>query len=154
MDPLCHVFRPAKLLICFLDRHRGDLLVAISKGAGARGGTIAPGRALADSRISLSQHADPAEEIRKLLALPGIGPWTAQYVAMRAMAEVRVAILGFYAESIWHNSPDLSDTRFDLYQQAGSSAIMGYAQIKAHAATVFQRNYDELRDNMNRVLGS
>ena len=38
--------------------------------------------------------------------------------------------------------------------QAGSSAIMGYAQIKAHAATVFQRNYDELRDNMNRVLGS
>ena len=75
-------------------------------------------------------------------------------VAMRAMAEVRDAILGFYAETIWHNSPDLSDTRFDLYQQAGSSAIMGYAQIKAHAATVFQRNYDELRDNMNRVLGS
>ncbi len=51
MGEMRHVFRPAKLMICFMDRHRGDLLVKISKAAGARGGTIAPGRALADSRL-------------------------------------------------------------------------------------------------------
>jgi AraC family transcriptional regulator, regulatory protein of adaptative response / DNA-3-methyladenine glycosylase II len=29
--------------------------------------------------------ADPAEFIRRFVALPGIGPWTAEYVAMRAL---------------------------------------------------------------------
>jgi AraC family transcriptional regulator of adaptative response / DNA-3-methyladenine glycosylase II len=30
-------------------------------------------------------HHDPAESIRRLAALPGIGPWTAHYLAMRAL---------------------------------------------------------------------
>jgi len=51
MDDLRHIFKPAKLLICFMDRHRGDHLMKISKAAGARGGTIAPGRALVDNRL-------------------------------------------------------------------------------------------------------
>lgn len=51
MDAIRHVFRPAKLLITFMDRRRGDHLVEVSKAAGARGGTIAPGRAMADSKL-------------------------------------------------------------------------------------------------------
>ena len=51
METMHHIFRPAKLLISFMDRRRGDQLVAISKAAGARGGTIAPGRALAESKF-------------------------------------------------------------------------------------------------------
>jgi len=51
MDALRHIFKPAKLLICFMDRHRGDHLMKVSKAAGARGGTIAPGRALVDNRL-------------------------------------------------------------------------------------------------------
>jgi len=51
MEAMRHVFRPAKLLISFMDRRRGDHLVDISKAAGARGGTIAPGRAMADSKL-------------------------------------------------------------------------------------------------------
>jgi len=47
----CHTYKPAKLLICFLGRHRGDQLMEISKKAGARGGTIAPARALLDNRL-------------------------------------------------------------------------------------------------------
>ena len=31
--------------------------------------------------------ADPAELRRSLVALPGIGPWTAEYVAMRALRD-------------------------------------------------------------------
>lgn len=75
-------------------------------------------------------------------------------VAMRAMSDVRDEILGFFRETIWSSSPDLSDTRFDIYQQSGSSGVMSYAQIRTYAAGVYQRNYDELRDSMNRVLSS
>ena len=31
-------------------------------------------------------HHDPEATIRRLAALPGIGPWTAQYIAMRALS--------------------------------------------------------------------
>ena len=30
-------------------------------------------------------HHNPSDSIRRLAELPGIGPWTAHYVAMRAM---------------------------------------------------------------------
>lgn len=51
MDASHHVFKSAKLLICLVDRHRGDHLMKISKSAGARGGTIAPGRGLIDNCV-------------------------------------------------------------------------------------------------------
>jgi AraC family transcriptional regulator of adaptative response / DNA-3-methyladenine glycosylase II len=45
--------------------------------------------ALADEvesgRLKLEPGVDPESTIRQLTALPGIGPWTAQYVAMRAL---------------------------------------------------------------------
>lgn len=43
-------------------------------------------QALATRQIDFGPGAEPAREVEKLLALPGIGPWTAQYIAMRAMA--------------------------------------------------------------------
>lgn len=45
------MFRPAKLLISFVARHRGDYLVERSKQAGARGGTIIPARAVGGNRF-------------------------------------------------------------------------------------------------------
>ena len=44
-------FLPGKLLISMVARHKGEKLVAITKAAGARGGTIAFGRAVADNII-------------------------------------------------------------------------------------------------------
>ena len=41
--------------------------------------------ALADGDIALDRGADRDDVRRRLLALPGIGPWTADYVAMRAL---------------------------------------------------------------------
>jgi AraC family transcriptional regulator of adaptative response / DNA-3-methyladenine glycosylase II len=35
--------------------------------------------------ITLSSGADPGKEMEKLLKLPGFGPWTVQYLAMRAL---------------------------------------------------------------------
>ncbi len=43
--------------------------------------------ALARGEITLSCGADRAEDQRRLLALPGIGPWTVAYVAMRALGD-------------------------------------------------------------------
>ncbi len=78
MDPLCHVFRPAKLLICFLDRHRGEYLIKVAKAAGARGGTIAPGRALAESRLlQMLSLADVDQDV----VFTVMGPETDQVLA-------------------------------------------------------------------------
>jgi AraC family transcriptional regulator of adaptative response / DNA-3-methyladenine glycosylase II len=44
-------------------------------------------RAVADGAISLDGGADPDATLARFAALPGIGPWTAQYVAMRALRE-------------------------------------------------------------------
>ncbi|MBF4160407.1 Ada metal-binding domain-containing protein [Nocardioides acrostichi] len=43
--------------------------------------------ALAGDDLWLDRGADRAEVRARLLALPGIGPWTADYVAMRALAD-------------------------------------------------------------------
>ncbi len=41
--------------------------------------------AVADGSLVLDRHADPDETRAALLALPGIGPWTAAYIEMRAL---------------------------------------------------------------------
>ncbi|MGE3772641.1 MAG: DNA-3-methyladenine glycosylase, partial [Gammaproteobacteria bacterium] len=54
---------------------------------GARTRTIlAVAAALAEGRLHLSPGSDPARAVSELKALPGIGEWTAQYIAMRALA--------------------------------------------------------------------
>jgi AraC family transcriptional regulator, regulatory protein of adaptative response / DNA-3-methyladenine glycosylase II len=42
-------------------------------------------RAVLDGALTLDDCADTETEINTLLGLPGIGPWTAQYIAMRAL---------------------------------------------------------------------
>jgi AraC family transcriptional regulator of adaptative response / DNA-3-methyladenine glycosylase II len=44
-------------------------------------------RVLADGEISLDPGSDREEAERRLLALRGIGPWTASHVAMRALGD-------------------------------------------------------------------
>jgi AraC family transcriptional regulator of adaptative response / DNA-3-methyladenine glycosylase II len=47
---------------------------------------VALGAALASGTVSLDRGPDRDDVRRRLLELPGIGPWTADYVAMRALA--------------------------------------------------------------------
>ena len=42
-------------------------------------------RAVAEGSVRLDRHADVDETMAALEALPGIGAWTAHYVAMRAL---------------------------------------------------------------------
>ncbi len=55
-----------------MPRARGRALVALS-------------RALADGDVRLDRGADRDDVRRQLLAIPGIGPWTADYIALRAL---------------------------------------------------------------------
>ena len=53
---------------------------------GARARTIAAlAQAYAQREIVFDASARPEEEMKKLLVIPGIGSWTAQYIAMRTM---------------------------------------------------------------------
>lgn len=46
---------------------------------------IALAREVRDGRLLLEPGGDPERTIAQLVALPGIGPWTAQYIALRAL---------------------------------------------------------------------
>jgi AraC family transcriptional regulator of adaptative response / DNA-3-methyladenine glycosylase II len=47
---------------------------------------VALARSVADGGVVLSPNADIEASLEKLRALPGVGEWTAQYIAMRALA--------------------------------------------------------------------
>ncbi|MGD9573715.1 MAG: DNA-3-methyladenine glycosylase [Thermoleophilia bacterium] len=66
--------------------HPGDLRAAVGL-TGARAGTLhSLARAVADGLV-LDASADPARTREDLLALPGIGPWTAELIALRALGD-------------------------------------------------------------------
>jgi AraC family transcriptional regulator of adaptative response / DNA-3-methyladenine glycosylase II len=61
----------------------------------ARGRTVvALAAACAAGDLVLEPQADAAEQRHRLLALPGVGPWTADYVAMRALGDPDVLLTG------------------------------------------------------------
>jgi len=54
---------------------------------GARARTVvALARSVADGDLVLASHADIDATLERLRALPGVGEWTAQYIAMRALS--------------------------------------------------------------------
>ncbi|MBB5824408.1 AlkA N-terminal domain-containing protein [Micromonospora carbonacea] len=72
-------------------------LLAAADGAfrmpAARRETIrAAARAVADGTLDLDPGGDREEAVRRLLAIPGIGAWTAGYVAMRALGDPDVGL--------------------------------------------------------------
>lgn len=66
--------RPGALTDLGLTRRRAETLIALA-------------RALADGVVSLSPGTDARAAREALLALPGIGPWTVEYLAMRALRD-------------------------------------------------------------------
>ena len=79
-EPLSHVFPSADALAeadiaaIGMPEKRADAIRAVC-------------RAIAKGELALVPGTPPDEAIERLLALPGIGPWTAHYVAMRALRE-------------------------------------------------------------------
>jgi AraC family transcriptional regulator of adaptative response / DNA-3-methyladenine glycosylase II len=82
-----HLFPPAQALAALdpgslpMPRSRGRTLVAVAAEQAA-------------GRLVLDPSADMAANTAALLALPGIGPWTAGYIAMRALRDPDAFIPG------------------------------------------------------------
>jgi AraC family transcriptional regulator, regulatory protein of adaptative response / DNA-3-methyladenine glycosylase II len=78
VDGLTHLFPPAARLAELepeslpMPRARGRALIAVC-------------RALADGELRLDRGGDRDDVRRQLLEVPGIGPWTADYIALRAL---------------------------------------------------------------------
>jgi AraC family transcriptional regulator, regulatory protein of adaptative response / DNA-3-methyladenine glycosylase II len=81
-DAITHTFpRPDALVAASLDsigalgiiRSRVQAIVAVA-------------RALTSGALSLQPGRDPEQTLAALMALPGVGPWTAQLIVMRALA--------------------------------------------------------------------
>ncbi|MEV0897647.1 AlkA N-terminal domain-containing protein [Actinoplanes sp. NPDC049802] len=60
---------------------------AFGMPAGRRDTIRAVAQAVADGKLDLDPGADRAETTARLTELPGIGPWTAGYIAMRAIGD-------------------------------------------------------------------
>jgi AraC family transcriptional regulator, regulatory protein of adaptative response / DNA-3-methyladenine glycosylase II len=81
--PLGNVTRlfPSAARIAELDP--GSLAMPRSRG----GALLGLARALANDEVALDAGADRESARERLLALPGIGPWTADYISMRALRD-------------------------------------------------------------------
>ena len=80
IDGLTHLF-PRSAVLAGVDP--GTLPMPRSRGAAIAG----LASALASGEIALDRGTDRGDVRARLLALPGIGPWTADYIAMRALGD-------------------------------------------------------------------
>lgn len=84
IEGLTHVFPSPEDILALdgpIENHLGPLGIIA-----ARARTIYElAKALEQGKIDFGLCAQPETEMKKLLAIPGIGSWTAQYIAMRTM---------------------------------------------------------------------
>jgi AraC family transcriptional regulator of adaptative response / DNA-3-methyladenine glycosylase II len=78
-----HLF-PTPEALARLAQHDPD---AFAMPAGRRRALGALAEAVASGEVVIDPGSDPREVRRSLVSLPGIGPWTAEYVAMRALRD-------------------------------------------------------------------
>jgi AraC family transcriptional regulator of adaptative response / DNA-3-methyladenine glycosylase II len=74
--------------------------------------------AVADGRLHLDPGADRAETEARLLEIPGIGPWTAQYVALRALGDPDVLLASDLGVRRGAKALGLSDDSAQLSEHA------------------------------------
>jgi len=80
LGTVTHVFPSAEVLT-------GVDPTKLAMPTGRRRGLLALVTALARDELVIDAGADRADARRRLLALPGIGRWTAEYIAMRALGD-------------------------------------------------------------------
>jgi AraC family transcriptional regulator of adaptative response / DNA-3-methyladenine glycosylase II len=78
-----HLFPTPAALVALAERDPG----AFAMPASRRRALVALAEAVDSGDVVIDPGADPGELRRSLVALPGVGPWTAEYVAMRALRD-------------------------------------------------------------------
>jgi AraC family transcriptional regulator of adaptative response / DNA-3-methyladenine glycosylase II len=82
-DGVTHLF-PTPTALAELGRRDPE---AFAMPASRRRALVALAEAVGSGDVTIDAGSDPAELRRALVALPGVGPWTAEYVAMRALRD-------------------------------------------------------------------
>jgi AraC family transcriptional regulator, regulatory protein of adaptative response / DNA-3-methyladenine glycosylase II len=80
---ITHLFPTPAALIALAEASPASF----SMPAGRRNALIALAEVVTTGEVVIDPGADPTELRASLVALPGIGPWTAEYVAMRALRD-------------------------------------------------------------------
>jgi AraC family transcriptional regulator of adaptative response / DNA-3-methyladenine glycosylase II len=78
-----HLFPTPAAVIALAEEHPH----IFSMPGGRRRALVALAEAVTTGAVVIDPGADPSELRASLVALPGIGPWTAEYVAMRALRD-------------------------------------------------------------------
>jgi AraC family transcriptional regulator of adaptative response / DNA-3-methyladenine glycosylase II len=68
-----------------LARTREETIAALGMPLARARTLVALARAIVDGQVVLDHHADAEATARALQALPGVGPWTASYIALRSL---------------------------------------------------------------------
>ncbi len=84
VEGLTHTF-PSARCIAALDGDIADHLGPLGITRARANTILALARKIVNNEIDFTLCVQPEEEMEKLLSIPGIGVWTAQYIAMRAM---------------------------------------------------------------------
>lgn len=110
-------------------------------------------KAVQEGRLTLNAHVDPKEALLALQALPGIGPWTAQYIAMRALRWPDAWLVGDVALTKALGLPDhrgrAAQQEAERLSQAwrpwrSYAVIRAWAAASAPAPTPLQPNDQEI----------
>ncbi|CAN5560170.1 hypothetical protein BH10ACT11_BH10ACT11_04830 [soil metagenome] len=86
-EPLAEPRGAVTHLLPTMDRLAGVDPASLAMPASRKRALVAICSALADGSLDLSPGADPEGARAAMVALPGIGPWTAEYVAMRGLGD-------------------------------------------------------------------
>lgn len=87
-------------------------------------------RAVADGTLDLSGHADLTPTLQRLQSLPGIGPWTTQYIAMRALRWPDAWPVGDVA---LHQALGLNPVRGTRANHAATERAQAWQPWRSHA---------------------
>jgi AraC family transcriptional regulator of adaptative response / DNA-3-methyladenine glycosylase II len=87
-------------------------------------------RGVADGSLDLSGHADLAQTLHRLQSLSGIGPWTAQYIAMRALRSPDAWLVGDVA---LHQALGLIPTRGTETNRAATERALAWQPWRSYA---------------------
>jgi len=80
---ITHLFPTPEALIALAEERPATF----SMPEGRRGALVALAKAVINESVVIDPGADPVALRASLVALPGVGPWTAEYVAMRALRD-------------------------------------------------------------------
>jgi AraC family transcriptional regulator of adaptative response / DNA-3-methyladenine glycosylase II len=87
-------------------------------------------RGVADGTLDLSGHADLAQTLNQLQSISGIGPWTAQYIAMRALRSPDAWLVGDVA---LHQALGLIPIRGTATNRAATERALAWQPWRSYA---------------------